>query len=277
MLAAMPFVTAPDGLRIAYDVAGESGPALVLLAGSLGDRRQWARAGYVDAFRTIARVVSIDALGRGESDAPHDQARYGIERHAGDVLAVLDALGIARATMWGHSMGGRIGFELAARHPERVEALIATGSSGHGFSPYARALNESADALYASGMRAAAEAIAATVEMPGWMVDNWAADDAGAIAASVRANAGWDGADDAMATLEAPVLLLVGERDAVLPEARRTAETVPRCVLVELEDCDHVSSFTRSDVACALALEFLRGLWTPGDELSPGGDNPVDK
>jgi pimeloyl-ACP methyl ester carboxylesterase len=271
MLAAVPFATAPDGLRVAFDEEGE-GPALALVPGSLGDRSQWRAAGYVDAFRSIARVISIDPLGRGESDTPHDEARYGIERHAGDVLAILDVLGIERATIWGHSMGGRIGFELAARHPGRITALIATGASGHGFSPYARALNDSAQALYEAGLRAAAEAIATNMAVPQWMVDNWGAGDVAAIAASVRANAGWRGADGAFEALAAPVLLVIGERDAVLEQARDTAARVPRCVLAELEGADHVSSFVPSDVPCAIALEWLRDLW-----VSPGGDNPVEK
>jgi pimeloyl-ACP methyl ester carboxylesterase len=272
MLAAVPFATAPDGLRIAFDEEGE-GPALVLLAGSLGDRSQWRRAGYVDAFRSIARVISVDPLGRGESDAPHDPSLYGIERHAGEVLAVLDTLGIDRATVWGHSFGGRVGFELAARHPERTVALIATGASGHGLSPFARALAESADALVEHGLPAAVERYAQAVDVPGWMRENWARGDAEALAASLRANARYGGAEDAFASLAVPVLLLAGETDPVIVQARETAERVPRCVLVELEGLDHVSSFTRSDIAVALALEFMRGLWT----VSPGGDNPVEK
>jgi len=275
MLAAVPFATAPDGPRIAFDEEGE-GPALVLLAGSLGDRSQWRRAGYVDAFRSIARVISVDPLGRGESDAPHDPSLYGIERHAGEVLAVLDTLGVDRATVWGHSFGGRVGFELAARHPERTVALIATGASGHGLSPFARALVESADALVRHGLPAAVERYAQAVDVPDWMRENWARGDAEALAASLRANARYGGADDAFASLAVPVLLLAGETDPVIVQARETAERVPRCVLVELEGLDHVSSFTRSDIACALALEFVRDLWfTEGK--SPGGDNPVEK
>jgi pimeloyl-ACP methyl ester carboxylesterase len=275
MLAAVAFATAPDGLRLAYDDEGQ-GPALVLLPGSLGDRAQWREAGYVDAFRSIARVIAVDPLGRGECDAPHDDAAYGIERHAGDVLAVLDALGIERATVWGHSFGGRVGFELAARHPDRVVGLIATGASGHGLSPFSRALAESSEALLQHGLPAAVERYAQAVDVPEWMRENWARGDAEALAASLRANARYGGADDAFASLAVPVLLLVGEADPVLAQARETAERVPRCVLVELEGLDHVSSFTRSDIAVALALEFLRDLWVPG-AMSPGGDNPVEK
>ena len=267
----MPYLKADDGVRLYYEEAG-TGPPLLLLHSSLGDADQWARAGYVDAFRPIARVITTDLRGRGRSDAPHDPARYGVERHAADALALLDALGADRAVVWGHSIGGRIGFELAARHPDRVLGLIATGASGHAFSAIGRALNAASQEIYEAGMAKAAEAFASVQDVPRWMVENWARGDAEAIAASVRANAEWRGAEDAFESLEVPVLLLLGEGDPVLEEARATAARVPRCVLVELEGTDHVSSFARSDVPCAIALEWLRDLW-----LSPGGDNPVEK
>jgi pimeloyl-ACP methyl ester carboxylesterase len=260
-----------DGVRIGYEEAG-SGPALVLLPGSLGDRTQWRTAGYVDAFSPVARVIAVDPLGRGESDAPHDEARYGIPRHGEDVLTVMDSLGIDRAVVWGHSMGGRSGFDLAVRHPDRVVALIATGASGHSHSPFTQALADSSEQLAANGLPRAAALYARFLDVPPWMIENWSRGDAEAMAASLRANARWEGAQHAFATLEVPVLLLAGERDPVLEQALETARAVPRCVLVELEGVDHVSSFVPSDVPSALALEFLRDLW-----LSPGVDNPVEK
>jgi pimeloyl-ACP methyl ester carboxylesterase len=69
------------------------------------------------------RLVSLDLRGRGLSDRP--PTGYGMADHAGDVLALLDALGLGRATIVGHSFGALLGYYLAARHPERVERLVA--------------------------------------------------------------------------------------------------------------------------------------------------------
>ncbi len=254
----MPLVTAPDGLRIAYEVVGEGGPPLVLHHGLGGDRRQWWSAGYVDAFRTNTRVVLVDALGRGESDRPHDPAAYGIPRHAADVLRVLDAEGVERAVFWGWSVGGRVGFEIAARHPDRLVALVATGATGHGFEPDPDELEEHL-ALFDRGMEDVVAVWSENTRAPAWLRAQWLESDPAAIVASLRANAGYRGIADALPRLTVPVLMLIGDRDPLLPLARETAATAPRAVLAELEDRDHTTAFTESDVPVALTLEFLRG------------------
>ena len=71
--------------------------------------------------------MSLDLRGRGLSGKP--ATGYGMADHAGDVLALLDALGLARATLVGHSFGGLLGYYLASRHPERVERLVAVDAA----------------------------------------------------------------------------------------------------------------------------------------------------
>ena len=76
------------------------------------------RAGLGD----VARVIALDLRGRGESDAP--PSGYAMEDHARDVLGLLDALGLERVVMGGHSFGGLLTYWLAANHPERVERCV---------------------------------------------------------------------------------------------------------------------------------------------------------
>src|SRR5690349_17922422 len=111
--AAMPFAIG-SGVRIHYEVEG-SGPPLVLHAGFMGSIPDWRDAGYVDALNGENTLVLLDPRGQGESEKPHETAAYVPEQRVADVLAVMDALGIARADFLGYSMGGRVGFDLGAR------------------------------------------------------------------------------------------------------------------------------------------------------------------
>ncbi|MFJ8162391.1 alpha/beta fold hydrolase [Streptomyces sp. NPDC096136] len=120
-------ITGSDGLAIEFETVGRGHP-LVLLHGFFGDRTTWHSAGYVDTLTDHFRLVLIDARGHGESEAPHDSDGYAISRQVDDVLAVLDALEIEQAAVWGASMGGIIGFHLLASHPERLTTLVAGGS-----------------------------------------------------------------------------------------------------------------------------------------------------
>jgi len=122
-------VIAVDGVRFGYDEAGD-GPAVVFIHAALVDRRMWEHQFH--ALSATHRVVRFDWRGYGESDDAAGQfARYE------DVLGVMDALGIAQATLVGCSMGGAQALEVALAAPERVRALvlICSGLSDYEWPP----------------------------------------------------------------------------------------------------------------------------------------------
>ena len=101
------------------DFGGEGRPPLVVLHGMLGSSRNWQTAGrdLTDRFHVLAPDL------RNHGGSPHADSMSYAEMMA-DVVAWLDAHGIARAAFLGHSMGGKTAMLLACRHPERVERLI---------------------------------------------------------------------------------------------------------------------------------------------------------
>lgn len=118
-------VVAVHGGETYYEDAG-LGDALVLVHGGFGDRRMWD-----DHFASLARghrVVRFDLRGFGRSPAPH--AAYS---PVDDLLRLLDALAIERATLVGNSMGGALALDFALTHPERVAGLVFVASGIGGF------------------------------------------------------------------------------------------------------------------------------------------------
>ena len=101
------------------DLGGAGQPPLVLLHGMLGSSRNWQTAGADLAARY--HVLAVDLRNHGRS--PH-AATMTYDEMMDDVLAWLDAQGIARATFVGHSMGGKVGMLLACREAGRVERLV---------------------------------------------------------------------------------------------------------------------------------------------------------
>jgi pimeloyl-ACP methyl ester carboxylesterase len=113
-------VRAADGLSIAYDVRGKGDTALLFLHGWCGDREYWKH--QLDAFAGDYRVVAIDLGGHGESGK--DRKQWSVTGLAGDVEAVVKALGLKRVILVGHSMGGPISLEAAKRMPGAVVGVI---------------------------------------------------------------------------------------------------------------------------------------------------------
>lgn len=120
------------GFEIHYEVSG-TGPPLVLVPGTLSSAAQWELFGYVGALTEIFRVISVDPLGHGLSDAPHDPDAYTAAGVSEDLVAVLDAERIEQATVWGYSRGGWIAYLLAAAHPDRVAKLVIGGFASHAY------------------------------------------------------------------------------------------------------------------------------------------------
>ena len=108
------------GLEMHVAEAGEGEP-LVLLHGWPQHWYMWRKV--IPALAERYRVIVPDLPGLGSSEAPSNG--YEKETLAGDVLALLDALGLERVHLAGHDWGGYVGFLLCLHHPERVERFLA--------------------------------------------------------------------------------------------------------------------------------------------------------
>jgi pimeloyl-ACP methyl ester carboxylesterase len=113
-------VTAGDGVPIAYTVAGTGSPTLLFVHGWGGDRGMWEAA--MRALSPIHRVVALDLPGHGASGA--GRADWTVPVFGDDVARVLAALDLREVVLVGHSMGGSIALDAAAREPARVLAVV---------------------------------------------------------------------------------------------------------------------------------------------------------
>ena len=116
----MPFAQL-DNIRFHYQQSGE-GPDLILLHGVTGDLSIWFLSKTMQTLAADFRVTAYDLRGHGYSDAP--PTNYTSADQAGDLLAMMDHLGIERASVVGHSFGGVIAAHAAAIAPERFDRLV---------------------------------------------------------------------------------------------------------------------------------------------------------
>ena len=101
------------------DLGGAGKPPLVVLHGLLGSSRNWLTTGGDLAAQYQVFALDLRNHGKSPHGAPMDYATM-----VADVLAWLDAQGIQKVALMGHSMGGKVAMLLACRHPERVERLV---------------------------------------------------------------------------------------------------------------------------------------------------------
>jgi pimeloyl-ACP methyl ester carboxylesterase len=109
----------PKGARLAYGLAGEAGPPVLLLMGFAMPGRAWVH--QVPTLSARHRVAFYDHRGAGRTRAP--VGTYSMDLLAADAAALLDHLGWADAHVVGVSMGGMVAQHFALAHPERVRSL----------------------------------------------------------------------------------------------------------------------------------------------------------
>lgn len=207
----MPFVI-HRGQRIHYAVEGE-GPAVVLQHGLFMDGPSWKAAGFVDALKDRFRVVTIDSLGHGRSDKPAEPSLYDQKQRAGDIVAVLDDLGVEKAHLVGYSMGGWISVGVAKHYPGRLASLTIGGWDPVGGMPNGP-MGPLTFETFMGYARAVAPALVA------WVTPQVEA----GIGASFEALRDLEGSGAAIRALRVPVLLWDGRADPYHPAAEALAK-----------------------------------------------------
>jgi pimeloyl-ACP methyl ester carboxylesterase len=260
-------VLARPGARLVYEVTGD-GPAVVLIHGFGLDMRMWDP--QVEPLAARFRVVRYDCRGFGAS-GPFDPAvAY---THAGDLVALLDHLGIGDAVLAGLSFGGQVALQTVLAYPARVRglALLDAVLDGVPWDPEsARALEEVARQVQAGGVLAGR---AAWLAHPLFTAARRRPGLAGQLAAMVAGYPGqhWLGQDshrptrppiDVLEGVAGPVLVAVGEHD--VPGFREMsavlARRIPGAEYRVVPDAGHMINMEQPVAVSELLTRFVP--WT---------------
>ena len=251
---------------LARDDVGVGTP-VVLLHGFPHTRHLWDAQRIALASR--CRVIAPDLRGFGDSVALGD-APLTMAQHADDVAALLDALGIERATIGGLSMGGYVALAFWRRHRARVRALVLADTRASSDSTATRERRNATIALARSeGALAVADAqvassLGATTRRTHPALVHRVRDMMASVpvATLVAAQEGMLARDDAtpwLAEIDVPALLVVGDEDAITPvkEMRAMHERIAGSELAVVEQAGHLSPVEQPERFDEALLRFV--------------------
>jgi pimeloyl-ACP methyl ester carboxylesterase len=263
----MPFQRV-NGVKLYYESHGEGEPLLFIpgLGGHAAETPYLTKA-----YSPHVRYVVYDNRGCGRSDKPDEE--YSIAGFADDAAALLDALKIDRAVVYGSSMGGMVAQELVLRHPAKVRGLIlgcTTAGAVRGVQPSA----ETIAAMVRNQSLSGDEALEA-----GWSLGYsaaWIAANREALFARSRAASAYAAPResymrqviaaakhdtyDRLDQITCPVMIIHGSEDVMIPpgNAGLLAQHIPHAEVHILEGLGHGYNLEGQAIADALVLDFAR-------------------
>ena len=253
-----------DGERIHYEVVGEGGVPLVFSHGAGGNHAVWYQ--QVAPFAMDRTVVTWDHRGFGRSTDRAD--RSGPDVAIGDLLAVLDALGIDRADLVGQSMGGWTTVGVALARPSLARSLVLSDTLG-GFTSVAITTGlarRPANALAATEVLGSHPALGKAFSSKDperahlyQSLSQMGSADVAVILPRLLAVT-HDASEAAQLTM--PVLCIVGDSDPLFPPAsiRALADLLPDARVVEISGCGHSPYFEDPAAWNTVTRHFLEEL-----------------
>jgi 3-oxoadipate enol-lactonase len=247
-------------MRLHHRLEGPDDAPVLVFANSIGTTLELWDA-QVPAFTPAFQVLRYDQLGHGRSDVP--PGPYTVELLGRELLALLDGLGIERASFCGLSLGGTVGMWLCANAPERLDRLLLAGTSAY-FGPPERWV-ERAELVRAEGTQPIADAT-----MERWFTPAFAAvapyrkqlvaTPNEGYAACCDALAAWD-FRDSLSSVVAPTLVLVGSEDPATPpdQAQMIVDGIPGARLTVLADAAHLVNVEQTEAFNHAVLGHLTG------------------
>lgn len=250
-------------MDVFHTVAGDDGSPALVLSGSLGsDLSMWEP--QMDELARRFRVIRYDHRGHGASVAepgPYEQSDLG-----GDVIEMLDRLGIERTHFCGISLGGMVGMWLAIHASERIDRLVLCCTSAA--LDAADAWNERAATVREQGMGTVAVAVVSR-----WFTTEYAVahpDPVRTMQEMVLATdpEGYAGCCEAIATMDlrsdlgrlaAPTLAIAGAQDPAIPleHSHAIAARVQGCRVEVVEGAAHLASYEQAEAVTSLIVEHL--------------------
>ena len=251
-----------DTVELNYRLEGPEDAPVLVLANSLGSTLDMWDA-QAPALAERFRLLRYDHRGHGGSSVP--PGPYTMDDLGGDVLALLDRLGIERFSFCGLSIGGMVGMWLASEVPERIERLVLCCTSAR-FDP--EAYNSRARTVRAEGVGVVADAV-----LERWFTPEFSASHPGVVewAGSMLRNTpveGYAGCCEAiggaelasrLGGIQAPTLVIAGADDPAAPvdKSELIRDSIPDARLVVIERAAHLANVEQPEAVTREILDHL--------------------
>jgi len=251
-----------DDINIYYETVGR-GPSLVLGHGGSYTLEMWKDWGYADGLKNDFQLILLDFRGHGRSNKVKFESGSGLGM-ADDVIAVLDDIGIAKASYFGYSMGAMAGYSLAtSRHVSRFNSFILGGMTPYEWpEEMIRAINISIEGYkllqtdpdaYIEWMENLLKRTFTPEEKSDLLSRN--AESSASMQSGLLDTPPLT--HEELSRIPVPCLIYCGDQDPFYPGAKESVEHIPQSVFISMDGFNHITAITKSEFIVPYIKSFL--------------------
>jgi pimeloyl-ACP methyl ester carboxylesterase len=244
--------------KIHYELAGDKGPWMLLHPPHMIPMSAWRESGYVKQLEEDFRLVMIEPLGQGLSDAPEDASHYTITSRIRHILDILREVQADYTFFLGVGLGAQVGFQMSKEFPRRIRSLISVGAQPYQELEEAKYLQEKLNQLRSGNLRSYLQQWHSLDHLSANQEELILQGNTKAYALGLEASINWEGLGDDLTSLGTTTLLFTAKAEPRFLSVRDAGKRLRYGRYVILPKVLHSHGLWSSELIMKHLLEFTR-------------------
>ena len=244
--------------KIHYQLAGEKGPWMLLHPPHMIPMNAWKECEYVKHLEKDFRLVLIEPLGQGFSDAPKEYSHYTISSRIRHVLDIMREVQVDYTYFLGMGLGAQVGFQMSKEFPRRIRSLITIGAQPYQELEEAKFLKEKLDKLRSGNISAYLKQWHSLDNLTERQEKIILQGDAEAYALGLEASINWQGLGDDLKSLATATLLFTSKAESRFLSVREAGKRMRFGRYIILPKVLYRNGLWSSELIIKPLLEFTR-------------------
>lgn len=244
--------------KIHYELAGDKGPWMLLHPPHMIPMSAWRESGYVKQLEEVFRLVMIEPLGQGLSDAPEDASHYTITSRIRHILDILREVQADYTFFFGVGLGAQVGFQMSKEFPRRIRSLISVGAQPYQELEEAKYLQEKLNQLRSGNLRSYLQQWHSLDHLSANQEELILQGNTKAYALGLEASINWEGLGDDLTSLGTTTLLFTAKAEPRFLSVRDAGKRLRYGRYVILPKVLHSHGLWSSELIMKHLLEFTR-------------------
>ncbi|MBL4825066.1 MAG: alpha/beta hydrolase [SAR324 cluster bacterium] len=244
--------------KIHYELAGDKGPWMLLHPPHMIPMSAWRESGYVKQLEEDFRLVMIEPLGQGLSDAPEDASHYTITSRIRHILDILREVQADYTFFLGVGLGAQVGFQMSKEFPRRIRSLISVGAQPYQELEEAKYLQEKLNQIRSGNLRSYLQQWHSLDHLSANQEELILQGNTKAYALGLEASINWEGLGDDLTSLGTTTLLFTAKAEPRFLSVRDAGKRLRYGRYVILPKVLHSHGLWSSELIMKHLLEFTR-------------------